>query len=216
MKPCDRFRTFEHVDAVLSSSNKSIRIIIVYRPPPSEGNRTIIQKFLDEFTNFLEELAVDRSKILIAGDFNFHVDDQSDGNAKKFLRLLDAFDYTQFVKDPTHKHGHTLDLLITRFEDNLVHKLAVPNVSDHGAVRCKIMLAKQPFQRKEIKYRSLKRIDMSRFREDIQSSCLSWNNTASLEELVERYDTTLIAALDNHAPVKKRIITLRPSNPLIR
>ena len=98
-----------------------------------------------------------------------------------------------------------------------MHKLAVSvsNVSDHGAVRFKIMLAKQPFQRKQIKYRRLKRIDMSRFPEDIQSSHLSWNNTASLEELVERYDATLIVVLDNHAPVKKRIITLRPSNPWI-
>ena len=86
VKPCDIFRTFEHVDAVLSSSNKSIRIFD-YQPPPSEGNRTTIQQFLDEFTNFLEEVAFDRNKILIAGDFNFHVDVQSDINAKKFLRL---------------------------------------------------------------------------------------------------------------------------------
>ena len=73
-----------------------------------------------------------------------------------FTSLINAFDYTQFVKDQTHKHSHMLDLLITRSEDNLVHKLAisVPNMSDHGAVHCKIMPAKQPFQKKEIKCRT--------------------------------------------------------------
>ena len=47
------------------------------------------QLSLDECTSFLEELAVDRRKILTSGDFNFHVDVQSDVNGKKFLHLLD-------------------------------------------------------------------------------------------------------------------------------
>ncbi|CAH3118563.1 unnamed protein product, partial [Porites lobata] len=36
---------------------------------------------------------------------------------------VNVFDYTQFVKDPIHKHGHTVDLLLTRSEGNL------PNIS---------------------------------------------------------------------------------------
>lgn len=104
------------------------------------------QLFLDEFTSFLKELVLDRRKTCIVGDFSLHVYVQSDINAKKFLHLLDAFDHRQFVKDLRHKHGHMLDLLITRSEDNLVHNLAlfVPNISDHGAIHCKIMPAKQP------------------------------------------------------------------------
>ena len=72
--------------------------MIVLRPPPSDGNRTTIQLFLDEFTSFTKEFGVDTRKILIAGDFNFHVDVQS---------IVNAFDYTQFVKDLIHKHSHT-------------------------------------------------------------------------------------------------------------
>ena len=77
------------------------------------------------------------------------------------------------------------------------------------------MLAKQPFEKKEIKFRSLKQINMSRFLEDVLDSCRFRNDTVSLEELVERYDTTHTTALDNHAAVKQRVITLRPSNPWI-
>ena len=53
-----------------------------------------------------------------------------------FTSLINAFDYTQFLKDPTHKQSHMLDLVITRSEDNLVHKLAisVSNMSDHADV----------------------------------------------------------------------------------
>ena len=59
------------------------------------------------------------------------------------------------------------------------------------------------------------RINMSRFLEDVLDSCSFRNDTVSLEELVERYDTTHTSALDNHAAVKQRVTTLRPSNPWI-
>lgn len=32
--------------------------------------------------------------------------------AKEFLSLIDCFSFTQFVTDPTHNKGHTLDLVI--------------------------------------------------------------------------------------------------------
>ena len=48
---------------------------------------------------------------------------------------------------------------------------------------------------------------------DVLNSCLFKNNMVSLEELVERYNTTLTTALDNHAPVNQRVITLCPANP---
>ena len=76
MKPFDKCRTFEQVDAILNSSNISIRIIIAYGPSPWDGNRATVALFLDEFTSFLEELAVYGRKILITGAFPFHVDVQ--------------------------------------------------------------------------------------------------------------------------------------------
>ena len=47
--------------------------------------------FLDEFAVLLELLVLLPGKLLLTGDFNFHVDDPSDSAALKFLDLLDLF-----------------------------------------------------------------------------------------------------------------------------
>jgi len=52
-------------------------------------------------------------EFLITGDFNIHVDDLTDSNAIQFLSLLDHSNLTQHVLLPTHRHSHTLDLVIT-------------------------------------------------------------------------------------------------------
>jgi hypothetical protein len=50
---------------------------------------------------------------LIIGDFNLHVDDSENSYATQFLSLLDSCNLTQLVNFPTHRCGHTLDLIIT-------------------------------------------------------------------------------------------------------
>ena len=87
----------------------------------------------------------------------------------KLLQLLHTFDYIQHVKEATHKDNHILDLIISRSDDHIVCRPSVLDLalSDHYAVRCKFLLAKPAFKRKEIAYRNLKRINFDRFREDI-------------------------------------------------
>ena len=55
-------------------------------------------------------------RVLIYGDFNFHMDDKADWDATRFGELLDLFNLKQPVCVPTHKRGHILDLVITRNE----------------------------------------------------------------------------------------------------
>ena len=86
-------------------------------------------------------------------------------------------------------------------------------ISDHYAVRCKVLLAKPPFERKEIAYRGLKRMDFARFRKDINNLKLMENDDSSLNDLIDRYNTTLSALLDDHAPIRKKVITLHPATP---
>ena len=63
-----------------------------------------------------------------------------------------------------------------------------PALSDHYAVRCKVLLAKPPFEWKEIAYRGLKRMDFARFRKDINNSKLMENDDSSLNDLIDRYN----------------------------
>jgi len=65
------------MDVVVKYLNACISIVIVYKPLPSEQNGMKENDFFDEFNSLLECLAITSSKLLIAGDFNFHVNKPS-------------------------------------------------------------------------------------------------------------------------------------------
>ncbi len=67
----------------------------------------IFSKRMDNHLNSLD-------KLLVTGDFNFHVDILNDPEAKNILYDLEMMDLHQLVKEPIHKDGHTLVLIITR------------------------------------------------------------------------------------------------------
>lgn len=95
------FTSFECVEYLLKSNSVWLRILVVYRPPPSTANGLTVTQFLSEFTVLLEHLALLPAELLILGDFNFHVDDTSDRNAVEFLSLLDTFNLSQHISEPT-------------------------------------------------------------------------------------------------------------------
>ena len=114
------------------------------------------------------------------------------------LNLKEFLSRSTYVNEPTH----TLDLIITRVEDELITRIEIKNslLSDHLAVHCKLRLNKPQLDRTEIQYRKLKSIDMVNSKE----------HTAH-PDLINKYEETLKVLLDTHAPMKLRIITLRPS-----
>lgn len=77
---------------------------LVYRPPGPNSS------FLAEFSDFLSSI-MRLSKLLLVGDFNIHVDDESDLFARGFTSIMDSFHFIQHVSGPTHNKGHTLDLV---------------------------------------------------------------------------------------------------------
>ncbi|KAK3754683.1 hypothetical protein QZH41_015382 [Actinostola sp. cb2023] len=198
-------------------SSSSLRVVIVYRPPPSKSNNSSLPLFFEEFPRLLEDLVTASGALLMAGDFNFHIEDDCDSAASRFLNLLEAFNLKQHISEPTHKSGHTLDLIITRSEQDVARNFTVydPVISDHLAVCCTLSIPKKAFERKEVSYRKIKSIDMGQLREDIKNSRLADPDSVSgdLDILTRRYNTVPSELLDKHAPLKKRTITLRPAAP---
>lgn len=69
-----------------------------------------------DFSKELFDAVLKYNRLFIVGDFNTHVCCKLNSLAKDFISLVNSFDFTQVVNGPTHKHGHTLDLvLLTRF-----------------------------------------------------------------------------------------------------
>ena len=152
-----KFKSFEFMDLLLKQSSTSLRVVIVYRPQTMDNNKSSTSLFFEEFSRLLEALVTAPGSLLMAGDFNFHVDVPSDRDAQRFLRLLETFNLKQHINAPTHRSGHTLDLVITRSDENVASKFDVydPSVSDHFVVSCTLSLSKTSFERKEICCRKL-------------------------------------------------------------
>ena len=82
------FSSFEHFDPTITSGNKVFRLLKVHLPPPSKKNGFTVERFFSEFSALSEELTVTFCQFLLCGDFNFHVDVDSNANAKQFCDLF--------------------------------------------------------------------------------------------------------------------------------
>jgi len=76
---------------------------MIHRPPQSRKNKLTVSMFFEEFSQLIEQLMEDYIYLLvIAGEFNFHVDDLNHRDALKFTDLLESVNLIQHVKSPTH------------------------------------------------------------------------------------------------------------------
>ena len=102
------------------------------------------------------------------------MDVSTDADTAKFVDLLESLGLEQHVSGPTHTHGHTLDLVITRKMENII--ACPPRIcryfSDHAAVHCDININKPAFRAKKISYRKVKAVGMDCFKRDLALSDL--------------------------------------------
>ena len=88
----------------------TITILGIYRPPAGSP-----VEFLTEFTNWITDVVVQDTNLLVVGDFNLHINNENDENAAKFMELMVALGLVQHVTRPTHKSGNILDLIFMEF-----------------------------------------------------------------------------------------------------
>ena len=163
----------------------------------------------------MEQFLLLPGRLLITGDFNIHFENNSDSDAMKFADILDSLGLIQHVTCPTHISGHTLDLIITRNEDNIIVSPPVCDtfLSDHSTLLCDVAFEKAPPVRNTIQLRRLKHIDLEIFRKDLSIQLNKMRDTTDLEPLVDTLNTSLRSTLDLHAPVVTIQVTERPHQP---
>ena len=110
--------------------------VAIYRPPPSAENGFTVPGFFEEFEIFLQKVSLLPGKLIMLGDFNFHVNKPYKPAVSTFNTLLSSFSLNQHVWRPTHKKGNTLDLIITRFDENVIKYINVGYRygSDHNMI----------------------------------------------------------------------------------
>ena len=97
--------SFEYAEYHITSKSYQLCLINIYRPPYSDSHPVSVSSFVTEFNDYMKNHLLSNIPILVAGDFNIHVD--VSGDSQSFLDLLDSLWCTQLVDFSTHKHGHT-------------------------------------------------------------------------------------------------------------
>lgn len=113
-------KSFEYCEVVFASGSLCFTLCAVYRPSPSQVNKCTLAGFFKDFPSFLQDYTTARGGFILVGDLNFHLDDAEDYWAKRFMNVITPLNFKQLVYGPTHRHGHTLDVVITRETDTLM------------------------------------------------------------------------------------------------
>ncbi len=211
------YSTFESLTIKLKSK-QPLTISLVYRPPPSCKNGFSPSQFFIELEEYMSHLCVTiPGELFVIGDFNVHCDVPDNPQTRQLNDILKTLDLRQHVSGPTHKAGHTLDLVITRIDhaDHLVHSVAVEDVgvSDHFAINCKICTNVTHISNKTRSARSLKKISPETLAADLLPLLTNIHVGLELENLTSQYNTRLREVLDKHAPLRTIRIKGKTSKP---
>ncbi|KAK2561923.1 hypothetical protein P5673_015343 [Acropora cervicornis] len=169
--------------------------------------------FYDEFVNHLENVVMCPEILIITGDFNFHQNYSTNSDAITFTELLETFGLLQYISLPTHVSGHILDLLITRSSDDIcicsIHVSSL-RISDHNFVHAKFSIPRPHLSVEKVKSRKIKQINGESFKSDLKASDLCTTSRSNLDDMVKCYDDKLTDLLESHAPLKTKVIVVRP------
>ena len=202
------FISFEY-HAVILKCVPPVLVVTVYRPP-HRGPYT----FLDDFSEILSMIHTNHDQIIITGDFNLHVDVDDDSKARDFTNLLNSMDFSQHVSGPTHSHGHTLDLLITKGLTTTVCSITDLNISDHFCIFFKVSLPKPEIKTQHlIKKRCLNPAATVNFKTIINNETAPVRGTSHVNELVTAFNNKISTALDAVAPEKTKVVTPKQNAP---
>ena len=116
----------------MQSGSTHYTLLGVYHPPVGMQQGFTYSIFIDDLTKLLTEAVSGNNNIIILGDINIHLNEPEDADANVLCDIFEAFNSTQHIKFPTHKLGHTLDIIATYIRQNrYVTTIAGPYISDH-------------------------------------------------------------------------------------
>ena len=128
----------------------------------------------------------------------------------KILDLLKLFNLAQSVNLPTHAHGHILDWIIYRPDDEILVSSSVSNelTSDHFALLYSVDLRIPDPPSIKSSFRNIKCIDWHQLASEINLKLASIVNPTA-----DTFHHCLQALLDMHSPVSSKLVQVRKCSP---
>lgn len=195
-----RPRTFEVALWQLMMNDLSYNVLGIYRPPSSHLYNTAM--FIDEYTEFLTRILPQYNSLVILGDFNIHVNDESDADAMIFKDTMQAFGLTQHVEGPTHRCGNTLDQIFTKTTGSIrvMNSSILPFVSDHNPVVISVDQERTKFKTKTTNARNLRKLDPGSLGKEFNNDNICYGD--DLTSMVLSFETELKRVIDKLAPIR--------------
>ena len=200
------YDTFQYTNIVLDG-NVKINLICLYRL-----QETSITQFMDDLNELLSYHSSKSDTIILVGDFNFHFESSESNDVKSLLDITSSYGLSQLVVGPSHKLGHTLDLVfanIHEFDLPTIHPLDL-NVSDHFPILFNLPIySPAKSTAKKVQYRNIKSIDRGEFSRKLCNSLNTRLQSTDIEnlEFSEHYQVFAECAseqLDKFAPLRTR------------
>ena len=146
-------------------------------------------------------------KLLLTGDFNIKINDETNHDTAKFLDFLESFGLVNHIHFETHHQENTLDLVISSEQYHLVHNPTKGHLfSDHNFVYYNLPTnSKSQNNSKLVNYQKVKAIDPIDFSANITGALAKVDlHNLHLSSCLKLYNDLLIDTIDKHAPKRPK------------
>ena len=179
-------------------------VVSVYRPPNSS-----IELF-EKIEKLFQNLDNERKELILVGDLNCDfINNAANNQTKQLIDLINAFQLTQLIKEPTRITDTTatlLDVAIVSKPDNICRSGVLHiGISDHSLI---YVCRKISFVKKEIKtvnVRNYRNFNQQHFNDDLfhHLTLLYWEiNDRNI--LWNNFEKTFNYVSDTHAPLRNK------------
>ena len=205
-------KTFEAICVRLTINKINFILLAIYRP----GSALVTPLFFQELGSVLDHVTTICDRILIAGDFNIHIERPHDPHTLSLLELFASYQLCNVVNEPTHVRGGILDLLATSSNFTIDGCKIYPSgvFSDHSFICASLPIHREPCVQFTRYIRSWNQINYNNFSSLVNESHIS--GTCQFDDIDEAFDffnNEMTRILDNVAPihlVKSRYVPSAP------
>ena len=134
-----------------------------------------------------------------------NVNKPTKSDVRKFNDSLLTAGFQQHISFPTHESGNTLDLLISRVDNDIVvyHSVEESFLSKHNFVICTVRYKKPSPQKVKSSQRDFRALDDQAFGQDLDKAlCDVFDSIDNVNDLVGYFSRSCATILDQHAPFK--------------
>ena len=151
----------------------------------------------DFLYGILEDIHLTTENLAIIGNFNLHLEITC-SKSKTLHSLINSFDLIQKVNFPTHIHGHTLDQVLTKTNnDNISNVHTTDAFSDHLSVSFSLnFLTYSSKKNATVSFPKYHKIDKEKMKADLLAS-----------ELINNHPKNQILSTNNITPPCQPLLT---------